>query len=39
MKCGKNDIFADDAISRLEMCIKDSKWMTQNALKLEDKIR
>ena len=39
LKCGSNDISVDNAISRLEMCIKDiCKWMSQNALKLiEDK--
>ena len=39
LKYGNNDISVDDAISRLEMCIKDiCKWMSQNALKLnEDK--
>ena len=37
--CGNNDISVDDAISRLEMCIKDiCKWISLNALKLnEDK--
>ena len=39
LKCANNDISVDEAISRLEMCIKDiCKWMSQNALKLnEDK--
>ena len=37
LKCGNNDISVDDAISRLEMCIKDiCKWMSQNALKLNE---